>query len=108
MPGSGTVAEPGTVVVSPGNGEIRIMPVSVCHQVSTMGDLPWPMFSLYHTQASGLIGSPTVPRRRSDERSCFSGYSVPHFMNMRIEVGAVYNRVILYFSIKAQNRSLSG
>jgi hypothetical protein len=47
------------------------------------------MWRQYQTQASGLMGSPTVPSRRREERSCFSGYSVPHFMNDRIAVGAV-------------------
>ncbi len=37
MPGKGTVADPGFVVVTPGSGEIMIAPVSVCHQVSTIG-----------------------------------------------------------------------
>ncbi len=37
MPGSGRVAEPGFKGVAPGSGEMRIPPVSVCHQVSTMG-----------------------------------------------------------------------
>ena len=36
MPGNGRVAEPGRVVVMPGNGEIAIAPVSVYH-VSTTG-----------------------------------------------------------------------
>jgi len=36
-----------------------------------------------------LIGSPTVPSSLREERLWRSGYSVPHFMNMRIEVGAV-------------------
>ena len=35
--GSGRVAEPGFSVVAAGNGEIRMPPVSVCHQVSTIG-----------------------------------------------------------------------
>jgi hypothetical protein len=35
--------------------------VSVCHQVSTMGQRFLPMCSLYHCQASSLIGSPTLP-----------------------------------------------
>src|SRR5256885_10008492 len=35
MPGKARVAEPGLRAVSAGRGEIRIMPVSVCHQVST-------------------------------------------------------------------------
>ncbi len=89
MPGKGRVAEPGRVFVIPGSGVIRIMPVSVCHQVSTIGQRPPPMFSRYQIQASGLIGSPTVPSSRSDERSCFSGHSVPHFMKARMAVGAV-------------------
>ncbi len=37
MPGSGCVQEPGLVAVTPGTGEIMIAPVSVCHQVSTIG-----------------------------------------------------------------------
>ena len=37
IPGSGLVADPGLVSVTPGSGLIRIWPVSVCHQVSTTG-----------------------------------------------------------------------
>ena len=73
----------------PGSGEIMMPPVSVCHQVSTIGQRPPPMCSWYQIQASGLIGSPTVPSSRSDERSCFSAYCGPHFMWARIAVGAV-------------------
>ena len=69
MPGSGTVAEPGFVEITPGSGAIMIAPVSVCHQVSTIGQRPPPTRSWYHIQASGLIGSPTVPSRRRLERS---------------------------------------
>ncbi len=72
----------------PGSGAIMMLPVSVCHQVSTTGQVPPPMVSRYQIQASGLIGSPTDPSRRSDERSCRPGYSTPHFMNVRIAVGA--------------------
>src|SRR6185436_16804343 len=90
MPGNGKVALPGLVVVTPGSGVIRIMPVSVCHQVSTVGAVPPPMFCWYQSQGSGLIGSPTEPRTRSDDRSCFCGYSSPCFMNARIAVGAQY------------------
>ena len=43
MPGNGTVAEPGLVVVTPGSGVIMMPPVSVCHQVSTIGQRPPPM-----------------------------------------------------------------
>ena len=66
MPGNGTVAEPGLVVVRPGSGVIMIAPVSVCHQVSTIGQRPPPMFSWYQSQARGLIGSPTEPSSRSE------------------------------------------
>ena len=89
MPGNGNVAEPGLVVVTPGSGVIRIIPVSVCHHVSTIGQRPAPMCSRYQIQASGLIGSPTEPSSRSEERSCFSACSGPHFMCARIAVGAV-------------------
>jgi hypothetical protein len=66
-----------------------IAPVSVCHHVSTIGQRPPPMYFQYQIQASGLIGSPTVPRSRSDERSWRSGYSGPAFTNERMSVGAV-------------------
>ena len=64
-------------------------PVSVCHHVSTTGQRPPPMWVWYQIQASGLIGSPTVPSSRSDDRSCFSGSCAPHFMKVRMAVGAV-------------------
>ena len=66
MPGSGNVAEPGFNVVAPGSGLIMIAPVSVCHHVSTTGQRPPPMYVWYQIHASGLIGSPTEPSRRSD------------------------------------------
>ncbi len=69
MPGSGCVQEPGLVAVTPGTGEIMMAPVSVCHQVSTMGQRSPPITRWYHIQASGLIGSPTLPSRRSEVRS---------------------------------------
>ena len=89
MPGSGRVAEPGFVAVSPGSGEIMMWPVSVCHQVSTIGQRSPPITLWYQSHAFGLIGSPTVPSSRSDERSCLPGCSAPHFMHARIAVGAV-------------------
>src|SRR3982075_1448556 len=88
-PGSGNVALPGFRVVAPGNGLMRIEPVSVCHHVSTTGHRPPPMCCQYQTHASGLMGSPTEPSSRSDDMSCLSGYSVPHFMKLRMAVGAV-------------------
>src|ERR687891_1524480 len=107
-PGNGRVAEPGFSEVVPGRGVIRIMPVSVCHHVSTTGHLSPPMCFQYHIHASGLIGSPTEPRRRNEDRSCRSGNSVPHFMNARIAVGAVYRIVARCFAAIDHHRSLSG
>ena len=89
MPGSGSVQEPGLVGVAPGSGEIMWPPVSVCHQVSTIGQRPPPTVLWYHIQASGLIGSPTVPRMRRLERSYFFGRSAPALISERIAVGAV-------------------
>src|SRR5919204_4255160 len=86
MPGSGSVAEPGLVGVAPGSGEIMWPPVSVCHHVSTIGHRPLPTVSWYHIHASGLIGSPTVPRIRRLERLYFLGISPPALMRERIAV----------------------
>src|SRR2546427_731236 len=89
MPGNGRVAEPGLVAVMPGNGVMRMQPVSVCHHVSTMGQRPRPIVSWYQIHASGLIGSPTVPINRRDVSLYFAGHSLPQRMNVRIAVGAV-------------------
>src|SRR5688500_1942257 len=77
MPGRGRVAEPGLVGVAPDNGVIMMAPVSVCHQVSTMGQRSLPMTRWYHIQASGLIGSPTVPSKRNDVSLCLRGHCSP-------------------------------
>src|SRR2546426_2933854 len=108
IPGNGRVADPGFVVVVPGSGEMRIIPVSVCHHVSTIGQRPPPIVRWYHRHASGLIGSPTVPRRRRLDRSCRCGCSSPHRMKARIAVGAVYRIVMSYASIIRHQRSGSG
>ena len=94
--------------MTPGSGLIMIAPVSVCHQVSTIGHRSPPMLRRYHIHASGLIGSPTDPSSRSEDRSCAFGMSSPHFMNVRIVVGAVYRIVILYFSIISHQRCSFG
>ena len=86
MPGSGRVAEPGFAGVAPGSGEIMIAPVSVCHQVSTIGQRFLPMASKYHFQAAGLIGSPTVPSTRRLLMSCLSIHSRPQDINARTAV----------------------
>src|ERR671910_2355127 len=89
IPGNGKVAEPGFSFVIPGSGVINGWPVSVCHQVSITGQRPPPIFLWYQTQASGLIGSPTVPSNLKLLRLCLAGNSVPQRMNVRIAVGAV-------------------
>jgi hypothetical protein len=43
IPGKGKVACAGFKGVTPAIGEIKIPPVSVCHQVSTMGQFPLPI-----------------------------------------------------------------
>src|SRR5262245_46784489 len=88
-PGNGFVPDPGFVGVAPGIGVIMMEPVSVCHYVSTIGQRPLPITSRYHIQASGLIGSPTLPSKRRLERSCFNGQCSPHLMNALMAVGAV-------------------
>ena len=75
--------------MTPGSGLIMMPPVSVCHHVSTIGHRPPPMTSRYHIHASGLIGSPTDAEQPQRDRSWAAGRSAPHFMNVRIAVGAV-------------------
>ena len=53
---------------APGSVVIMQPPVSVCHQVSITGQRPSPTTSKYQRHASGLIGSPTLPSRRSEAR----------------------------------------
>ena len=66
------------------------------------------MCSWYQSHASGLIGSPTLPSTRSDDRSCFAGCCAPCFMNARIAVGAQYRTVTLYSSMICHQRSHDG
>ena len=73
-PGKGFVQLPGFRAMAPGSGLSMMPPVSVCHQVSTIGQRPPPIFSWYHIQASGLIPSPTLPSKRRLERSWRSTY----------------------------------
>ena len=108
MPGMAFIAEPGLVDVTPGSGEIMIAPVSVCHQVSTIGQLLAPITSRYHIHASGLIGSPTEPSKRSEDKLCALGNSSPHFIQVRIRVGAVYKIVTPYFATISNIRPLCG
>jgi hypothetical protein len=76
--------------MAPGSGEIRMPPVSVCHQVSTIGQRPRRPRGEYQRQASGLIGSPTLPSRRSDLREVVLHRAPsPSRISARIAVGAV-------------------
>src|ERR1700692_1636549 len=72
-PGSARVTDPGLVLVRPGSGEIMIAPVSVCHQVSTIGQRSAPMTVWYHSQALGLIGSPRERGTRENGRTASEG-----------------------------------
>ena len=89
IPGRALAQEPGLVGVTPGMDVIIAAPVSVCHHVSTMGQRSAPMTLWYHIQASGLMGSPTLPSSRSLRRSYLRGMASPNFMSARIAVGAV-------------------
>src|ERR1700759_837012 len=107
-PGSARMAAPGLPAVTPGSGLIMIDPVSACHQVSTTGQRPPPMTPGYQTEASGLIGSPPEPSSRRLDRSYLAGMSSPHFMNIRITVGAQYKIVTLYLLTISHHRPRSG
>jgi hypothetical protein len=52
-PGSGVPAEPGLAYWAPGSVVIMIAPVSVCHQVSTIGQRSPPMTSCTRATPSG-------------------------------------------------------
>src|SRR5216684_4051381 len=88
-PGNGFVADPGLVAIAPGIGVIMMCPVSVCQNVSVIGQRLLPITSRYHIQASGLMGSPTVPSSPRLDISCFLGHVSPHLMKVRMAVGAV-------------------
>ncbi len=88
-PKNGMAQLPGLAAVMPGSGVIMIAPVSVCHQVSTIGQRPPPITVWYHIHASGLIGSPTLPSSRSEDRSCFFTSASPQRTKARMAVGAV-------------------
>ncbi len=55
-----------------------------------------------------MIGSPTLPSSRRLDRSYPAGMSSPHFIMVRISVGAVYRMVTPYFCTISQNRPLCG
>src|SRR5436189_5878412 len=107
-PGIGNVAYDGLAGVTPARLEIRIPPVSVCHQVSTMGQRFLPICSSYQCHASSLIGSPTVPNTFNLDKSFPLNGSSPKPIKERMAVGAVYKISTLYLSTISQKRPASG
>src|SRR5665213_2959516 len=107
-PGRGSVAQLGIAGVTPAKVEIKIPPVSVCHQVSTIGHLFLPIFSSYQCHASSLIGSPTLPKTFNVDISFPSNGSNPKLIRLLMAVGAVYKVFTLYLSMISQNLPASG
>ena len=101
MPGKGLPIEPGLIGM-PGKLVMTMQPVSVCQNVSWNGR---PKASRDQSTASGLSGSPTLARCRSEERSCLSAAGVPSRISRRIAVGAEYQTVTCRFSMKPYQRS---
>jgi hypothetical protein len=62
------VAEPGFRSVAPGSGEIMMPPVSVCHQVSTIGQRPSPTTRWYQLPGLGVDRLADGAEQRSDLR----------------------------------------
>ena len=85
----GFVAKVGLPSVTLAREVIIIPPVSVCHQVSTIGHLPLPTLILYQSQASSLIGSPTVPNTFKELKSYLLTNSTGCLAKALIAVGAV-------------------
>src|ERR1700739_3456223 len=83
-------------------------PVSVCHQVSTIGQCFVPICSSNQCQASSLIGSPTEPNFLSELRSLLSTKPRPKLISERIAVGAEYKILTLCVSTTSQQRPSSG
>ena len=81
---------------------MTMQPVSVCQNVSWNG---FPNASRDQWTASGLSGSPTLARWRSDERSWRLTTSSPSFIRRRIAVGAEYQTVTRRFSRNEYQRS---
>ena len=108
IPGMGKVAKLGLAGVIPARLLIITPPVSVCHQVSTIGQFFLPMCSSYQCHASSLMGSPTVPITLKEPRSLFCNGPKPKAIRLLIAVGAVYKMLTLYLSMISQKRPASG
>jgi hypothetical protein len=75
--------------VAPGSGVIMCPPVSVCHQVSTIGHFSRADDAVIPHPRLGVDRLADGAEHRRLERSCLVGCSSPHFMKARIAVGAV-------------------
>src|SRR5699024_12451015 len=62
------------------------------------------MCAIYIYHAAGMMCTPTLPNRRSYDKSCLAVMSRPHRMNVRILVGAQYRIVTPYFSTISHQR----
>src|SRR6266487_1349215 len=104
IPGKEKVPEPGFIgtISMPVHAPIMMPPVSVCHHVSTIGQFSFPIVLKYHIHTSGLIGSPTVPNRRSEDKSKELGILFPNLIYIRRAVGVVYRIVAPCFSTISQ------
>ena len=89
MPGSDRVAEPGFDVVTPGTPLIIIAPVSVCHQVSTMGQRFLPITSLVPHPGFGIDGLAHRAEQAKGREVVFLRMLVACRMKARMAVGAV-------------------
>ena len=89
IPGKLLPARVGTNGPIPGRTFTMVPPVSVCHQVSMIGQRECPIFLKYQFQASLSIGSPTDPRIFREGILYFFMYFSGNFMNILIAVGAV-------------------
>src|SRR4029078_86808 len=101
IPGNGKVADPGFILIFsiPVHILIIIPPVSVCHQVSIIGQFCFPIVLKYHIQTSGFICSPTVPSNRKEDKLYELGILSPYLIYALSAVGVVYRIVSPCFSI---------
>ena len=70
-------------------GDLQRQGGPTCHHVSTMGHLEFPTTLKNHSQAAGLMGSPTVPKIFRDDRSLFLTHSSPCACSALSNVGLV-------------------
>src|ERR1017187_2672492 len=105
MPGNGSVAKPGFVLVIPAKGESIMPPVSVCQYVSTIGHFFFPIFSLYQFQATSLIGSPTVPSTLNESNLYGLTKSKPIASSDRMAVGAALYKIYSLYVYQSHSKT---